>query len=108
MRWYSWAALPLLISVSSSLFAIDLPQVLDSRLKIELVASEPDIVTPTGLAVDEQGRIWCIENHTHQRTADYKGPPTDRIRIYEDFDENGKARKVTTFAEGFKNAMSLA
>jgi putative membrane-bound dehydrogenase-like protein len=88
--------------------AVDPPQVLDPRLKIELVAAEPEIVTPTGLAVDEQGRIWCIENHTHQRTADYKGPPTDRIRIYEEFDENGKARKVRTFAEGFKNAMSLA
>ncbi|HLW66221.1 MAG TPA: PVC-type heme-binding CxxCH protein [Gemmataceae bacterium] len=108
MRFIVSAAGMFLLTVTAPLFAVESPQVLDPRLKIELVAAEPDIVTPTGLAVDEQGRIWCIENHTHQRTADYKGPPTDRIRIYEDFDENGKARKVRTFAEGFKNSMSLA
>jgi putative membrane-bound dehydrogenase-like protein len=108
MRFSFCAALLVVFTSVHFLPAVDSPQVLDPRLKIEIVASEPDIVTPTGLAVDELGRIWCIENHTHQRTAEYKGPPTDRIRIYEDFDENGKARKVRTFAEGFKNTMSLA
>ena len=43
------------------------PTVADKRLVIELLVQEPDIVTPTGLAVDEQGRVWVIENHTHQR-----------------------------------------
>jgi putative membrane-bound dehydrogenase-like protein len=75
---------------------------------IELVAKEPDIVTPTGLAVDERGRIWVIENNTHERPKDYKGPPSDRVRIFSDFDAQGRAHKITTFAEGFKNAMSLA
>jgi putative membrane-bound dehydrogenase-like protein len=85
-----------------------LPKVMDDRLVIELVAKEPDIVTPTGIAVDERGRIWCIENNTHQRPADYKGHPSDRIRIYDDFDANGRARRVKTFADGFKNSMGLA
>ena len=43
------------------------PSVVDKRLVLELVAREPGIVTPTGLTVDEQGRIWVIENNTHQR-----------------------------------------
>jgi putative membrane-bound dehydrogenase-like protein len=81
------------------------PTVTDDRLAIELVAKEPEIVTPTGLAVDERGRVWVIENNTHERPADYKGPPSDRVRV---FSPDGRARKVTTFAEGFKNAMSLA
>src|SRR6266851_2565124 len=85
-----------------------LPTVADDRLMIELVAKEPDIVTPTGIAVDERGRIWCIENNTHQRPADYKGHPSDRIRIYDDFNAKGKARRVKTFADGFKNSMGLA
>jgi putative membrane-bound dehydrogenase-like protein len=85
-----------------------LPTVLDDRLVIELVAKEPDIVTPTGIAVDERGRVWCIENNTHQRPSDYKGHPSDRIRIYDDFDANGRARRVKTFADGFKNSMGLA
>ena len=50
------------------------PRVADDRLVLELVATEPDIVTPTGLTVDEQGRVWVIENNTHQRPSNYKGP----------------------------------
>jgi putative membrane-bound dehydrogenase-like protein len=84
------------------------PVCVDERLVIELVAQEPDIVTPTGLAVDEQGRIWVIENQTHQRPPTYKGPPTDRIRVFSDFDAAGKAKKITTFADGFKNSMAIA
>jgi putative membrane-bound dehydrogenase-like protein len=80
----------------------------DDRLVIELVAKAPDIVTPTGISVDEQGRVWVIENHTHQRPPTYNGPPSDRIRIFSDFDKEGKATKITTYAEGFKNSMGLA
>src|ERR1700730_15970673 len=84
------------------------PAATDPRLVIELVAREPDIVTPTGLTVDEHGRLWVIENNTHERPADHKGPSSDRVRVFGDFDARGRARKVTTFAEGFRNAMSIA
>jgi putative membrane-bound dehydrogenase-like protein len=103
-HWLTWFALLLLVPNLQAAA----PVVTDDRLVLELVAKEPDIVTPTGLAVDEQGRVWVIENHTHQRPADYKGPDSDRVRIFSDFDAEGRARKVTTFADGFKNAMSLA
>jgi len=83
------------------------PTCADDRLIVELVAREPDIITPTGVAVDERGRIWAIENHTHQRPAKYKGPATDRIRIFEDFGPDGKARKITTWAEGFRDTMGI-
>jgi putative membrane-bound dehydrogenase-like protein len=87
----------------------DPPVAIDPRLVVELVASEPDIVTPTGIAVDAGGRVWLIENHTHQRPKDYKGPASDRIRIFDEFDQKtGKARRIRTFADGFQNAMSLA
>jgi putative membrane-bound dehydrogenase-like protein len=84
------------------------PVATDPRLIVELVAAEPDLVTPTGVAVDEDGRIWVIENHTHQRPANYKGPTHDRIRVFEDFGPDGKARKVTTWADGFKDSMGIA
>jgi putative membrane-bound dehydrogenase-like protein len=83
------------------------PASVDPRLVVQLVAAEPDIVTPTGLAVDGRGRIWAIENHTHQRPEKYAGPPTDRIRVFDDFGPDGRARKITTFAEGFTNSMGL-
>jgi len=84
------------------------PVVSDNRLVIELAAREPDIVTPTGLAVDEQGRVWAIENNTHQRPANYKGHDSDRIKIFSEPGPDGLFRKVTTFADGFKHAMGLA
>jgi putative membrane-bound dehydrogenase-like protein len=83
------------------------PVATDNRLVIELVAREPEIVTPTGLAVDERGRIWVIENNTHERPAGYKGYPSDRVRIFDDFDATGHARRIRTFADGFRNSMSL-
>ena len=58
--------------------------------------------------MDEQGRIWVIENNTHQRTKDYKGPASDRIRVFSDFDASGHAKRITTFAEGFRDSMALA
>jgi putative membrane-bound dehydrogenase-like protein len=94
------------LTIASSLWA-DAPHPVDPRLAFELVAREPEIVTPTGMAVDEMGRIWVIENHTHQRPPGYKGPESDRIRIFDDFDAAGKPRRIRTFAEGFRNSMGL-
>ena len=45
-------------------------QVHDDRLTVELFAEQPRIVTPNGIAVDEDGRVFVIENHT---------PPTARV-----------------------------
>jgi putative membrane-bound dehydrogenase-like protein len=104
---FRWSLLALLVFLSGPALA-QTPAVSDDRLVIELVAREPDIVTPTGLAVDERGRVWVLENNTHQRPPTYKGPPTDRIRVFSDFDETGKARRVVTFAEGFKDSMGIA
>ena len=101
--------LPILLLVFAAPPLLDAqPTVLDDRLVLELVAREPDIVTPTGIAVDESGRVWAIENNTHQRPKDYRGADSDRIRIYSDFNSDGKARTIHTFAEGFKNSMGLA
>ncbi len=99
---------PLLVLLSAAPALAGPPVVLDKRLVLELVAKEPAIVTPTGLTVDERGRLWVIENNTHHREAKYRGPRSDRVRIFDDLDASGRARRITTFAEGFKDAMSLA
>lgn len=83
------------------------PAVLDDRLVLELVAAEPVLNTPTGMAVDAKGRVWVIESNTHFPPKNYKGRPTDRILIFEDFAPDGRAEKVTTFAEGFRYGMGL-
>lgn len=84
------------------------PKSLDPRVTIRLFAAEPDIVTPTGIAVDHRGRVFCIESHTHFRPKDYKGPAADRIRIYEDTDGDGKADRIRNFFEGTTATMNLA
>ncbi len=71
-----------------------MPTVHDPRLKIELIAAEPDLVTPTGLAVDGRGRVLVVECHTHFRPPDYEGPAADRIRMFEDADGDGRFEKV--------------
>ncbi|HVU86105.1 MAG TPA: PVC-type heme-binding CxxCH protein [Pirellulales bacterium] len=84
------------------------PRSLDPRVVIEEFAAQPDIVTPTGLAVDEQGRVLVAECHTHFRPPDYAGPPADRIRMLVDTDNDGRADRVTNFYEGGTATMNLA
>ncbi len=83
------------------------PRSLDPRLTFEQIAREPQIVTPTGLAVDARGRVLVVESHTHFRPKDYAGPPADRIRLFEDADGDGRFERVSTFFEGTKMTMSL-
>ena len=78
------------------------PTPTDNRLVMELVAKEPDVVTPTGIAVDGQVRIWVIENNTHQRPTNYKGHDSDRIRIFSDAGTDGKFRKIAAIGLGEK------
>lgn len=84
------------------------PLCIDPRLKIQLFADSPQIVTPTGIDVDARGRVWVIESNTHFPAADYKGNPTDRLLILEDTDRDGVADKIDAFATGFTHAMSVA
>jgi putative membrane-bound dehydrogenase-like protein len=84
------------------------PRSLDSRLVFERIATEPVIVTPTGLTIDSRGRLLVIESHTHFRPKSYKGPPSDRIRLFEDADGDGRYERVSTFFEGTKHTMNLA
>src|SRR6185436_3624778 len=87
---------------------VEFPKVLDERLQLQLVAAEPDVRTPTGIAVDDKGRVLVIESHTHFRPQGYQGPPADRILLLSDFDPaSGKARKISTFFEGTTYTMNL-
>ncbi len=67
--------------------------------EIQLVASEPDIHKPMNLAFDDRGRLWMTESVEYPFPATH-GKPRDAVMILEDFAEDGKARKVTTFADG--------
>lgn len=83
------------------------PKVADVRYELQLVAAEPDLVTPVGLAYDDRGRLLVIESHTHFRPEGYAGPPADRILLVEDADGDGKADALRTYYEGTKYTMGL-
>jgi putative membrane-bound dehydrogenase-like protein len=84
------------------------PRVLLEGAKLELIAREPEIVTPIGMAFDQKGRLLVVESHTHQRPADYAGPKGDRIRLLSDSDGDGRLDRWSTFAEGYQQAMNVA
>lgn len=84
------------------------PHTTDPRIVIDLFAESPQIVTPIGIAVDAHGRVLVVESHTHFRPPDYKGPSTDRIRMFEDTKGTGRADRISTWFEGTHSTMSLA
>ncbi|MEQ8787341.1 MAG: c-type cytochrome [Pirellulaceae bacterium] len=83
------------------------PRSPDERIVVELFAEHPQIVTPTGIAIDSRGRVFVAESHTHFRPDDYDGPKHDRILILEDADGDGRADRKTVFHEGFTYLMDL-
>ena len=56
-------------------------------------ASEPDVVQPIAMAIDERGRIWIAENESYPTWR----PPAEggkcRVKVFEDADGDGKADK---------------
>lgn len=88
--------------------AISIPKVLDPNLEIQLVASEPEIVTPTGLAADRQGRLYVVESHTHARGGDYSGPSRDRVLVFQHKTPDGTFRSPTLYADGLRHALAIA
>lgn len=66
----------------------------DDQLKIELVASEPNVISPVAIAWDADGRMFVAE------MMDYPlGPGTGQIRMLEDLDGDGFYEKATVFAD---------
>ena len=82
--------------------------VTDKRWRLELVAQQPEIVTPIGVVCDPRGRLLIVESHTHKRPKDYIGPPADRIRMLTDSDGDGRLDCWSTFHEGLHYSVNRA
>ncbi|MEQ1858479.1 MAG: PVC-type heme-binding CxxCH protein [Chthoniobacteraceae bacterium] len=82
-------------------------QLLKPGVKLTLVAEDPQIVTPTGIDVDKQGRVWVAASHTHFRPADYPGPEHDEIVVLSNPDADGRAQTRTLFYDRTKDTMGL-
>ena len=71
-------------------------------LKVQMMASEPMIINPTNIDVDERGRIWVLEAYNYRFVINSNKPNTDgdRIMILEDKDGDGKAETSKVFYQG--------
>lgn len=67
---------------------------------VQLVAEEPDIHKPMNLTFDALGRLWVTTSIEYPFAAPTNRPARDRVMIFEDFGPDGRARKVTQFADG--------
>ncbi len=70
--------------------------------EIALFADEktfPDLANPVQLSFDNQGRLWVatMASYPHYRIGD--SLPQDKLIIFEDTDNDGKADKQTNFAD---------
>jgi putative membrane-bound dehydrogenase-like protein len=99
--------LTLVLATSACSFAANLPtkalspeqerasfHLADPELVIELLAAEPDVISPVAMAWDEKGRLFVAE------MSDYpSGPISGRIKMLEDRDGDGHYEHVSVFAD---------
>src|SRR5215469_12761961 len=52
-------------------------------LKMELVASEPQIESPVAMAFDEDGKLWVVEMRDYPNGPAKGKPPEGRIKVLE-------------------------
>ncbi|WP_026951266.1 PVC-type heme-binding CxxCH protein [Algoriphagus mannitolivorans] len=84
-------------------YALDGIEVMDERLELTLFASEPMLMNPTNMDIDDRGRVWITEAYNYRNQLNPKNPVKtegDRILILEDTDGDGKADKSTVFYQG--------
>ncbi|MBI3858028.1 MAG: HEAT repeat domain-containing protein [Planctomycetes bacterium] len=75
-------------------------------LRVELVASEPEVMSPVAAAFDEQGRLFVVEMLDYP-VYDKSKPPQGRIKLLEDKDGDGRFETATVFAEGLLMAQGV-
>lgn len=90
------------LSPEEALSRMEVPE----GFRVELVASEPQLMNPVAMAFDDAGRIYVTESFEYPRHE--PGPGRDRIKILEDTDGDGKVDKVKVFAEGLNIPSGIA
>ena len=75
--------------------------------RVQLFASEPEIQKPMNMAFDARGRLWVSGSTEYPYPAPKDRPARDTIRVLEDTDHDGRADKVTIFAEGLSIPIGL-
>jgi putative membrane-bound dehydrogenase-like protein len=81
--------------------------VVPEGFEVRLFAAEPDVINPVAMTWDDRGRLWVVELYEYPLGAAPGTKPRDRIKILEDTDGDGRADKVTVFADGLNLATAI-
>ena len=72
--------------------------------RLELFACEPMVINPISIDWDIRGRAWVVESFGYPNNVpDEPGSGQDKIKILEDSDGDGRADKMTVFADGLRH-----
>ena len=80
---------------------------LPEGFEVRIFAGEPQVVNPVAMTWDERGRLWVVELYEYPLGAPAGTKPRDHIKILEDTDNDGRADKVTVFADGLNLATGI-
>ncbi|MGK0184399.1 MAG: putative heme-binding domain-containing protein [Verrucomicrobiales bacterium] len=72
---------------------------LPEGFKISLFSEEPEIAKPMNMAFDSRGRLWVTSSLEYPYAAPADRKAKDTLRVLEDTNGDGRADKVTTFAD---------
>lgn len=76
--------------------------VLAPGVRIELVASEPEVIDPVSIRFDEDGRLWVVEMRDYPLGPKPGKPPESKIKILEDLNHDGRYETVHLFANNLQ------
>jgi putative heme-binding domain-containing protein len=76
--------------------------------EIQLVAAEPDVQKPINMCFDARGRLLVTQSVEYPFPAKDGVKTRDRVSAYEDFADDGKARKVSVVLRGLNIPIGLA
>lgn len=79
--------------------------IVPSGFDVRLFASAPMIVNPAAMTWDARGRLWVVD--LHEAPLSGKKAGRDQIKILEDIDADGKADKVSIFADKLRGATGI-
>jgi putative heme-binding domain-containing protein len=75
--------------------------------EIQVFASEPMVGKPMNMAFDGKGRLWLTQSREYPFPVKPGVKGRDEVRILEDTDGDGRADKVSTFADGLNIPIGL-
>lgn len=81
--------------------------VVPAGFEVQLVAADPDIAKPMNMAFDLRGRLWVSSSLEYPIPAKDGTKGRDTIKILEDTTGDGRADKITTFADGLNIPIGL-